>query len=150
MTASLQFLSESLRIYHLLFHAIQSSYWPHSNIIHMHIKDVTSRKVPDFITMHLSQYTTFLSTTTCTESRGSSVGTATRLRAGRPTIRGSILGRGKIFSSFNSVQTDSPTQWTLGGSSPEVKVGWGVKLTTHRGEKQYLQSPIHFHSVVLN
>jgi hypothetical protein len=38
-------------------------------------------------------------------SRDSSVGTATRLRAGRPRSQGSIPDRGKTFSLLYNIQT---------------------------------------------
>jgi hypothetical protein len=84
-------------------------YNPVTKIIHTDINGVTSQNVPDFITLNLSEYTTFLSKTRCAENRGSSVGTATRVGAGRPRSRSSILDRGKTFYFLRSVQTGSVT-----------------------------------------
>jgi hypothetical protein len=74
--------------------------------------------------MH-SVLTVFTSRRSYVRSRDSSVDIATRLLAGRPRTRGSILGSGKKLFSITSTVALSPThhpiQWILGAVSPRVK-----------------------------
>jgi hypothetical protein len=58
-------------------------------------------------------------------------------RAGRPSDRGLIPGRGERIFPVASVSrsalgpTQPPVQWVLGVLSPGLKRGWGVTLITH-------------------